>query len=319
MVLPTRVERPEEGGGWELLEDVYSKRVDFNQTGFTLHQVEEPDAPDAKTFVGSQPPGSQGPPSVAVEPTHAVDVEYTNIRCLKRGATLRPRALLDLHALTKSPCAETTDTQVIWTIGLNQALSEEDDDDFGLSKDAIAARADALKAMTSTAAAITLKFPLVDAASLEACVMPLIFDHNPVRHCSMHASAALWLTRMRLRRMWTLSSPSWQRQRCRMPRWCKASPRWTASSHTAAAAVPAWCVIQHAPLRRLRADIGRCSTAGRRHCDWRAAGGCAERELRRASAGAPAAHRAANRRERAARRVRCVALYTLPSSRLRRP
>jgi len=87
MVLPTRVERPDEGGGWELLEDVYSKRIDFNQTGFTLHQVDESD-PDVKTAGGSQPPGSQGPPSAAVEQSHAVDVEYTNIRCIKRGAKL---------------------------------------------------------------------------------------------------------------------------------------------------------------------------------------------------------------------------------------
>ena len=194
MVLPTRVERPDEGGGWELLEDVYSKRIDFNQTGFTLHQVDESDPHDAKTAVGSQPPGSQGPPLAVVEPTHAVDVEYTNIRCLKRGAKLRARAYLDMHALTISLRSETTDAQVIWTIGLNKPLSDDDDDEFELSKDAIAARASALKAMTTSAAAITLKFPLVDAASLEACVMPLIFEHNPVRHCSMHTIAALWLT-----------------------------------------------------------------------------------------------------------------------------
>ena len=88
VVLPTRVERPEEGGGWELLEDLYSKRVDFNQTGFTLYQLEETDPSDDKTAGGSQPPGSQGPPSAAVEQSRPVDVEYANIRCIKRGAQL---------------------------------------------------------------------------------------------------------------------------------------------------------------------------------------------------------------------------------------
>ena len=99
VVLPTRVERPEVGGGWELLEDVYSKRVDFNQTGFTLHQLEEPEA-DGNTVGGSQPPGSQGPPSAAVEPSHAVDVEYSNIRCIKRGALFQACVAV-LHALTR--------------------------------------------------------------------------------------------------------------------------------------------------------------------------------------------------------------------------
>jgi hypothetical protein len=87
--------------------------------------------------------------------------------------------------------SETTDSHVIWTVGLNKPLDEDDDDDLELSEDAIAARANALKAMTTTDAAITLKFPLVDAASLEACVVPLIFEVHPVRHCSMHVSATL--------------------------------------------------------------------------------------------------------------------------------
>ena len=92
--------------------------------------------------------------------------------------------------------SETMDTHVIWTVGLNKPLDEDDDDDLELSEDAIAARTHALKAMTTTDAAITLKFPLVDAASLEACVVPLIFEVHPVRHRSVHAIAALRLTCM---------------------------------------------------------------------------------------------------------------------------
>ena len=188
-MLPTRVERPDEGGGWEVLEDVYSKRVDFNQTGFTLHQLEEVEPPGGTTAGGSQPAGSQGPPS-AVEPSRAVDVEYTNIRCIKRGAKQVAHCAACLHALTSPSVSvgftEMTPAYVIWTVGLNKPVVDEDDDDeLELSEDALAARAKARKEMTTNDAAITLKFARADAASLEACVMPLIFEVNPVRCRSM--------------------------------------------------------------------------------------------------------------------------------------
>ena len=208
MVLPTRVERPDEGGGWELLEDAYSKRVDFNQTGFTLHQLEEPDSPDAKTCGGSQPPGSQGPPSAVLEPSHPVDVEYENIRCIKRGALFDMRSLpADAHALVRADTS--TPGYVIWTIGLKEPLSDDDDgNDDELTDDALDARVEARKAMTTSEAAITLKFARADAASLEACVMPLIFECNAVRHFIMvcHASTAPRLSAPRARRTCPQSS-----------------------------------------------------------------------------------------------------------------
>ena len=86
---------------------------------------------------------------------------------------------------SRSSRADTsTPAYVIWTLGLKQQVSDEDDEDYvrKLGKDALAARAKARKAITTSDAAITLKFARADAASLEACVMPLIFEVNEVRH-----------------------------------------------------------------------------------------------------------------------------------------
>ncbi len=96
-VMPTRVEAPPPdsgAGGWELVADVYTLLVDFNQTGFTLHQVSEPeDAEDdsadgrAAPTGGSQPCGSQGAPPEPSQQTAPVDVAYADIRSIKRGAS----------------------------------------------------------------------------------------------------------------------------------------------------------------------------------------------------------------------------------------
>ena len=213
VLLPTRVERPAKGGGWEVLEDVYSKRVDFNQAGFTLHRLTEPEEAAAATHGGSQQPlGSQGPPPAVVEPSEAVDVMYDNIRCIKRGA-LRHGHKACLLVLTTSRCTDTsTHGFVIWTIGLNEPVNDDDDDDDDqpLTKDALATRATARKAMTTSDAAITLKFAQGDGASLEKDVMPLIFESNPVRHRSIQCAipAPLLTCTPNARRMWWLRSQS---------------------------------------------------------------------------------------------------------------
>lgn len=311
VLLPTRVERPAKGGGWELLEDAYSKRVDFNQSGFTLHLLTEPEEPGAATHGGSQQPlGSQGPPAAVVEPSRPVDVEYTNIRCIKRGA-LRPGHAARLRALTRSACmlADTsTHGYVIWTVGLHEPVDdEEEDDDQALTKDALAARAEAQKAMTKSDAAITLKFVRGDDASLEKDVMPLIFEANPVRHRGMPcASAAPLLTCIPGAQEVVAAKPKPPAVKMSHATLVQGKSAAMDSQHgggggASMVRLPACCVP-----RCTRAD---CSAfppepAGRRHRHWRAAGG-AQRELRR-PAGAPAARRAAAQRQPAARHVRCV-------------
>lgn len=191
-VLKTRVEQPETGGGWELVDDMYSKRVDFNQTGFTLHQVEDSDAAGGDT--PSQPPGSQGPP--VLETTTPVDVAYTNIRSIKRGMSPRECAS-DVCCIRAHSCrfADTSSpAYVVWTIGLHEAADVNDDvETEQLGEGALAARAKARKEMTTSDAAITLKFARVNAASLEACVVPLIFEENPVRFDQLLSHALYWL------------------------------------------------------------------------------------------------------------------------------
>jgi hypothetical protein len=84
--MATRVEAPPAGGGgWELVADQYTLLVDFNQSGFTLHQLRDTDAADDS---GDQPCGSQGAPPEPDQQTEPVDVAYADIRSIKRGAPL---------------------------------------------------------------------------------------------------------------------------------------------------------------------------------------------------------------------------------------
>ena len=89
-VAPTRVEAaPGGGGGFELIADAFARRVDFNQTGLTLHMLLQDDADDDGDADGDPPAsqqGSQGAPAVAGPTTAPVDIAYANIRRITRGA-----------------------------------------------------------------------------------------------------------------------------------------------------------------------------------------------------------------------------------------
>ena len=87
-VAPTRVEAAlGGGGGFELIADAFARRVDFNQTGLTLHQLmQDDDDADGDADPPASQQGSQGAPAAAGPTTAPVDIAYANIRSIKRGA-----------------------------------------------------------------------------------------------------------------------------------------------------------------------------------------------------------------------------------------
>ncbi len=291
-MLPTRVEKAPKGeGGWALVADSYAQRVDFNQSSLTLYREMDGASERAGTATGgSQPHGSQTDAPPVGEHTEPVDVLYTKIRCIKRGAsassalclrTVLPRMLLRSRALAVSlpriPADTSSGSHVTWTIGLNAPLAddEDDEDDDGeakLSEDAVAERAKARAAALAADAAITLKFERALAAPLETCVVPLIFKANPVRvrsnaslrmrtlapaalsarHFSRAACALTRRLHARLRRS-ACSRSSRRSRTSKSPpwRWCSASARRRRACPPATAA---WCVS----CARISARMSAC-------------------------------------------------------------